>query len=209
MKTQVKKSVAKTSHVPTGNKVAINKAATISTGARTEKTVKVVKKSVSGKPSIQTKTPIQAKTVSHTVSKKKSAASLVKRGAKRRAKIMVKSMLLSKSFHKVFNIAMVTLLVSCVTYVTYAGINSTIKDDVVVSKSEIVDRVTKLTILPNEALDDIVRVQDPEELKKQNSFYANVKEGDYILMYPTMAIIYDLRNNVIVSEKKIEKQPNY
>ena len=32
-----------------------------------------------------------------------------------------------------------------------------------------------------------------------------VKEGDYIVMYPKLAVIYDLRNNSIVAIKKSEK----
>ena len=56
--------------------------------------------------------------------------------------------------------------------------------------------------LPPEAPYEIVRVQDEEDLKKQNEFYKDVKEGDYILMYKKVAIIYDLRNNAIVAIKR-------
>lgn len=76
------------------------------------------------------------------------------------------------------------------------------------SKSEIISRVAKHQMLPSLSPTDIVRVQDPEDLKRQNPFYNNIKEGDYILMYPSMAIIYDLRNDVIVGVKELKEPEN-
>ena len=118
---------------------------------------------------------------------------------------MVKSILLSKLFHTAFKVTASILIFSGVSYGLYSYFNRSLENDVVVSKSEIVDRVSKLTTVPKGAPDAVVRVQDPEILKKQNEFYTNVKEGDYIIMYPKMAVIYDLRNNSIVSEKRTEK----
>lgn len=143
--------------------------------------------------------------VSVTKKKKNTVFSKVKQNAKRQSKLALKSMLLSKAFHVAFKVAIIALILSGVSYGLYSHFNGTLENDVVVSKSEIVDRVSKLTSLPQGAPDAVVRVQDPETLKKQNDFYVNVKEGDYIVMYPKMAVIYDLRNNSIISEKKTEK----
>lgn len=137
--------------------------------------------------------------------RKATVFSKVKQNAKRQSKIALKSMLLSRAFHVAFKVASITLLLSGLSYGLYSHFDSTLENDVVVSKSEIVDRVSKLTVVPEGVPDAVVRVQDPEALKKQNDFYSNVKEGDYIVMYPKMAVIYDLRNNAIVSEKKTDK----
>ena len=104
-------------------------------------------------------------------------------------------------FSLVFSIAVLCLLFA---YGAYRYINSSVGNDVVVSKSEIIARVAKLTQVPSEEPGAVVRVENPEILKKQNSFYENVKAGDYILMYPSVAIIYDLMNNTIVSIKKMD-----
>jgi hypothetical protein len=48
----------------------------------------------------------------------------------------------------------------------------------------------------------LVRVQDEETLRKQNTFYKDVREGEYILIYKNLAIIYDLRNNIVVGVKR-------
>jgi hypothetical protein len=89
-------------------------------------------------------------------------------------------------------------------YTSYRVIGKSFANEVVVSQSEIIARVAKLTPVPQEDPEEIVRVQDPEILKKQNSFYNDVKEGDYILMYPNLAVIYDLRSNSIVAVKRNE-----
>lgn len=129
----------------------------------------------------------------------------IKNSVKRRSKQALRDMLLSKLFHTGFKIVVGVLLFSGVSYGLYSYYNPTLKNDVVVSKSEIVDRVSKLTAIPEGEPDAVVRVQDPETLKKQNIFYTNVKEGDYIVMYPKIAVIYDLRNNSIVAEKRTDR----
>lgn len=66
-------------------------------------------------------------------------------------------------------------------------------------------RVAKHTPLPEGEPEAVVRVQDPESLKKQNNLYENVKEGDYIVIYPTLAVVYDLRNDHIVALKSTHR----
>ena len=87
-------------------------------------------------------------------------------------------------------------------YGSYLYIGKTFANEVVVSQSEIVARVAKLTSLPAEEPYEIVRVQDEEDLRKQNPFYKDVKEGQYILIYKNIAVIYDLRNNSIIGIKR-------
>lgn len=135
---------------------------------------------------------------------KRSAKNNVSYGKKIRrfAKQGVKSMLLSKAFHATFKVSVGILVSSGLVYGSYLFIGKTFANEVVVSQSEIVARVAKLTTLPQESPYEIVRVQDEEDLKKQNAFYKDIKEGDYILIYKDMAVIYDLRANTIVAMKK-------
>lgn len=106
-------------------------------------------------------------------------------------------MLLSPVFHSAVRVVSAVAIVSLLAYASYFFIGKTFANEVVVSQSEIIARVSKLTMLPPEAPYDVVRVQDGEELRKQNPFYKDIKEGDYILMYRDMAVIYDLRNNLV------------
>lgn len=133
---------------------------------------------------------------------KQSTQSLYAKKLKRYAKQGVRSMLLSPVFHSSFKIVTTAIIVVSMLYGSYLYIGKTFANEVVVSQSEIVARVAKLTSLPAEEPYEIVRVQDEEDLRKQNPFYKDVKEGQYILIYKNIAVIYDLRNNSIVGIKR-------
>jgi hypothetical protein len=140
-----------------------------------------------------------AKTPGKHVSKK--IPSPYTKKLKRYTKQAVKSLLLSPAFHSSFKVVTVLIVSSGLIYASYFFISKTFANEVVVSQGEIVSRVGKLTALPQEAPYEIVRVQDEEDLRKQNPFYKDIKEGDYILMYKDLAVIYDLRANSIVAVK--------
>ncbi len=124
------------------------------------------------------------------------------RKLKRYAKQGVKSMLLSPVFHSTVKIIATAVIVVSMLYGSYLYIGKTFANEVIVSQSEIVSRVGKLTDLPQEDPLEVVRVQDEEDLRKQNPFYKDIKEGQYILIYRKLAVIYDLRNNNIVGIKR-------
>lgn len=150
------------------------------------------------------KSSIKKNTRTELIPKKKRNSLLYGLGhsLKRYIKNLARKILLSKGFHTFFKVVVGVLLFSSLLYGFYTYFNRSLANGVVVSKSEIIGRVAKLTALPTGVPDAIVRVEDPEALKKQNIFYENVKSGDYIIMYPGLAVIYDLRNNVIVAIKK-------
>jgi hypothetical protein len=132
----------------------------------------------------------------------KKYSSQIERRIKRSLKLVLKSILLSRSFHSVSKMSATALIVVPMLYGSYIYIGKTFANEVIVSQSEIIARVAKLTSLPQEEPYEIVRVQDQDDLRKQNPFYKDVKEGDYIIMYKNAAIIYDLRNNAIVAMKR-------
>lgn len=164
------------------------------------------------KPSVQNK----RKVFGNSYSKKNKYVEVVKKNkrisfvsnimhsAKRHLKQLLKRLLLSRVFHTAFKITVGILIFFSSVYGFYSYFNKSFANGVVVSKSEIIDRISKLTIIPNEPPEDVKRVEDSELLKKQNIFFENVKIGDYIIIYPKLAIIYDLRNNKIIAIKKSE-----
>lgn len=131
----------------------------------------------------------------------KNAFTTFGRYTKKYSKVALKNILLSKAFSTGVKVSVIGMVLFTALYGAYAFIGTTVSKDVIVSKSEIISRVAKLTNLPQTAPDAVVRVEDPEALKKQNQFYDTVKEGDYILVYPQLAVIYDLRNNIIIGLK--------
>jgi hypothetical protein len=135
----------------------------------------------------------------------RSPLSKIARSTKRYGKQTLRDLLLSKTFNSGFKVLIGVLISGTALYGAYAFIGNTFANDIVVSKSEILARAAKHADLPSGNPDAVVRVQDPETLKKQNDFYANVKEGDYIIMYPNVAIIYDLRNDSVVALKRTDR----
>ena len=133
---------------------------------------------------------------------KKSRSENILYSVKRYSKQTTKKVLLSKSFHTSFKLFVGFLILSSVIYGSYLYFNNSFANDVVVSQSEIISRVSKLVVLPSVAPDKVVRVEDAQILKSQSDFFGNTKDGDYILMYKNLVIVYDLRNNVIVAMKK-------
>lgn len=127
------------------------------------------------------------------------------RSTKHFSKRTLRDILLSKTLHSSFKVLVGIMVVGSALYGAYALIGDTLANDVVVSKSEILTRVAKKVELPKEEPEAVVRVQDAETLKKQQGFYADVKEGDYIVMYPGLAVIYDLRNDSIVALKRTDR----
>ncbi len=150
-------------------------------------------------------TPVTQKRLVTKKVNKKPLNSLSSR-LEKQSKIALRSTLLSPLFQKSVKIVAITIFISTTLYGVYQLIGKTFANEVVISKSEIVSRVAKLTPLPTEPPYDVVRVEDETDLKKQNEFYKDVKEGDYILMYKEMAIIYDLRSNSIVATRKMSKE---
>ena len=123
--------------------------------------------------------------------------------AKKVSKIAVKKLLLSPYFQKITKVSAIMFFGCFALYGVYTFIGTSFANEVVISKSEIISRVGKLTALPeNEEPDDVVRVQDANALKKQNDFYKDAEEGDYVIIYKRMAVLYDLRNNTIVAVRK-------
>ena len=141
----------------------------------------------------------------NTLKTKRTPLSRIARNTKRYGKQTLRDLLLSKTFGNSFKFFIGCLIAGSALYGAYAFIGNTFANDVVVSKSEILSRVAKHTELPSSEPDAVVRVQDAGTLQKQNDFYANVKEGDYIIMYPQLAVIYDLRNDSIVALKRTER----
>lgn len=160
------------------------------------------------KPPVKQTTRINSKltnkkSVSSSVSsrRKQTPLSKIVRSTKRYGKQTLRDLLLSKTFGGAFKVLIALLISGSALYGAYAFIGNTIANDVVVSKSEILARISKHTQLPEGEPEAVVRVQDPATLQKQNTLYENVKEGDYIVIYPTLAVVYDLRNDHIIALK--------
>lgn len=136
---------------------------------------------------------------------KRTRVSGVSKSVKNYSKKSLRAVLLSHTFHTGFRAVVITVLILAPFYGVYAYIGKTVANEIVISKSQILERVATHTKLPAGEPEAVVRVQNAESLKRQNSFYDQIKSGDYIIMYKSLAIIYDLRNDQILATKNINE----
>ncbi len=66
------------------------------------------------------------------------------------------------------------------------------------SQSELVSRISKHIIVPQEDISMLVKVKNAESLRTQDQIYADIKNDDYILIYPNLAIIYDAKTDEVI-----------
>jgi len=121
---------------------------------------------------------------------------------KNRCKKILQKILLSNYFRVVVKASIFVIIFSSVLYIAYGMINKKVSENVIVSKSEIIQMVSKKVSLPKEEPKVVVRVSDADALKNQNPFFKDIKSGNYVLVYENLAIIYDLRNDRVVGIKE-------
>lgn len=164
-----------------------------------------MKSSVKSSIRSSSKLPLKKAVSPRSSVKARSPLSKLARTTKRYGKQTLRDLLLSKTFNGAFKVLIGVLISGSALYGAYAFIGNSIANDVVVSKSEILARIAKHTQLPEGEPEAVVRVQEPATLQKQNNLYENVKEGDYIVIYPTLAVVYDLRSDRIVALKSTQR----
>lgn len=107
---------------------------------------------------------------------------------------------LSRSF-KVMFLSIVSGLV--VVIVIFGYINSAKTKAESVTQENVISQLSKQISLPSEAPVTFLRVSDAKNLSLQDEFYKNVQNGDYIIVYRSMALVYDFSNNKIENVKTI------
>ncbi len=70
-----------------------------------------------------------------------------------------------------------------------------------INQELVLSELRKSIILPENIPNNMFRVSDSKVLSTQNDFYTNVKNGDYIIVYEEIQLIYDFENKLI---KKIK-----
>lgn len=68
----------------------------------------------------------------------------------------------------------------------------------ILSQEDVVNSLGNIINLPKEDMRVFAKVKDPISLEKESSFYAGVKRGDYIVVYPSLAVIYDAEQEKII-----------
>lgn len=70
-----------------------------------------------------------------------------------------------------------------------------------ITQDTVLEQLSKQIILPEGDLANMMRVQDAKNLIKQDIFYANVDNGDYIIVFSNLVLIYDFDKKLIKNIK--------
>lgn len=68
----------------------------------------------------------------------------------------------------------------------------------VFSREEVLDKISGHITLPKEAINIFVKIKNPEELRKISSIYENVEEGDYLIAYKNLAVVYNADSDKLI-----------
>ena len=79
-------------------------------------------------------------------------------------------------------------------------------EDVAQAKA-IVEKVRRLINLAGDVEPTVAKIVDIEALKKQNEFYGAAKNGDYLVVTPLRAVLYDPDADKILDVIPVQLQP--
>ncbi len=66
-----------------------------------------------------------------------------------------------------------------------------------VSKDNLIENIRKHVDLPVGNPEQVFRVQDATVIKKEGEFYKDAQDGDWVVIYNSIAVIYDGRKDII------------
>lgn len=73
---------------------------------------------------------------------------------------------------------------------------------------EIIEKVGKHILLPENSTPTVAEIIDVELLKEKNSFYDQASKGDFLVVTPTLAILYNPRDDQILNVVPISLEQN-
>ncbi len=104
-------------------------------------------------------------------------------------------------------VVLFVLLVTTISLLeSYKYVQAKMVESSLFSDEDIIRRVGAHVPLPKEPPLSLVRVENPEKLRTENPFYSEVKEGDYILAYTKLFVIYDAVHDELKAVKESAKK---
>lgn len=85
--------------------------------------------------------------------------------------------------------------------VLYGVIKSNRTNAESITQDTVISQLSKTISLPDDGLISIMRVSDAKTLSTQDNLYKNVKNGDYIIVFKSMVLVYDFDSRFIKNIK--------
>ncbi len=106
------------------------------------------------------------------------------------------------SFSKLFRWTFISVFFISIVFAVIYGVflnNKTSAESI--NQNTVLNQLSKNLILPKDEIINIMRVSNAKDLEKQDIFYKNVKNGDYVIIYKSMVILYDFDKSLIKNIK--------
>ncbi len=71
------------------------------------------------------------------------------------------------------------------------------------TEKEIVSRISEHMIVPKEEIVMMIKVKDSDLMRKEGAFYKDVQKGDYVVVYPSLAVIYNQKEDRVVRSMEL------
>jgi len=72
---------------------------------------------------------------------------------------------------------------------------------------EIIEKVKRHIVIAGEVEPTVAQVVDAEALKKQNSFYVDAENGDFLVITPLRAVLYSEKRDIILDVVPVQLTP--
>lgn len=120
----------------------------------------------------------------------------------------MKKLLKSKQNRKVkklLRLAFVLILIAISGCVVIYGVSMMARagmdyygENVTPSNYSLLNKIGEQVKLPKEEVKMFMKVKNAEELKNESDFYADIQKDNYVVIYPSMAIIYDANTDKVI-----------
>lgn len=89
--------------------------------------------------------------------------------------------------------------------VLYGVIKSSKSNAESITQDTVISQLSKTINLPSDGVVSIMRVSDAKTLSSQDTLYKNIQNGDYIIVYKSMVLVYDFDSRFIKDIKTINQ----
>lgn len=110
--------------------------------------------------------------------------------------------ILSRYFHKYFKVISLSFVVFLILIIVITSlINSSRSKAESITQETVLSELKKTISIPDYAPTSIMRVSNAKELSSQDEFYKNIENGDYIIVYDNIALVYNFDKDYIKNVK--------
>jgi hypothetical protein len=71
-------------------------------------------------------------------------------------------------------------------------------ENVTPSNYSLLKKIGDQVELPKEEVKIFMKVKNPEQLKQESDFYSDIKKDDYVVIYSSLAVIYDANSDKVL-----------